>query len=166
ANLEKALADIKIEWASRKAEITDTLRNSRSLLRNKEGFNPDRVATVLANVQAACGDFESANPLCFESLQGLTTENIKKATRPNYAVPKHRFFEVCTDFAWAVEALLLHLTHGFHRYAEEQIVLRKAQANIVSFDDLILKLRNGLRDPITGYRLAQAVGASYQAVLV
>src|SRR5206468_11666582 len=106
------------------------------------------------------------NPLCFQSLQELTTENIKKATRPNYAVPKHRFFELCTDFARAVEALLLHLTHGFHRYAEEQIVLRKAQANIVSFDDLILKLRNGLRDPNTGSRLAQAVGAGYQAVLV
>ena len=166
ANLEKALADIKAEWASSEAEVTDTLRNSRNLSRNKEGFNPDRVAKTVANVQAACGDFESANPLCFQSLQELTTENIQKATRPNYAVPKHRFFDLCTDFARAVEALLLHLTHGFHRYAEEQIVLRKDHANIVSFDDLILNLRNGLRDPNSGSRLAQAVGASYQAVLV
>src|SRR4029077_11711897 len=54
ANLEKALADIKIEWTTRKAEITDTLRNSRSLLRNKEGFNSDCVAKILADVQAAC----------------------------------------------------------------------------------------------------------------
>ena len=44
ANLEKALADIKTEWASSEAEVTDTLRNSRNLSRNKEGFNPDRVA--------------------------------------------------------------------------------------------------------------------------
>ena len=150
ANLEKALADIKTEWASSEAEVTDTLRNSRNLSRNKEGFNPDRVAKTVANVQAACGDFESANPLCFQSLQELTTENIQKATRPNYAVPKHRFFDLCTDFARAVEVLLLHLTHGFHQYAEEQIVLRKDHANIVSFDDLILNLRNGLRDPNSG----------------
>ena len=94
ANLEKALADIKAEWASSEAEVTDTLRNSRNLSRNKEGFNPDRVAETVANVQAACGDFESDNTLCFQSIQKMKTENIKKTTQHNYEVTKQKFYNL------------------------------------------------------------------------
>src|SRR5581483_8825139 len=73
--------------------------------------------------------------------------------------------DLCTGFVDAVAEVFLLSTYDFLQYADQEIPKRKARTNTVTFDDLILRLRDALKSP-AGERLAAAVSAKYRAALI
>jgi exodeoxyribonuclease V beta subunit len=163
--IERSVEEIRTEWKRKHSEIKEILEHDSNLLRSQQYFNADRVAELLLKIAEACGEFDSADPLCFKALEDVSSEAIKVGTKNNQTPPKHRFFELCTIFASSVQTLLLRFTYDFLAYAEKELHRRKAQTNTVNFDDLVLALRRALMGP-SADRLAMAIGAKYRAVLV
>ena len=163
--IAETMREISAEWDANGAAIERILRDHPGLSHSKTNFNAERVTELLTGVKEACGDFDCADPLCLSSLKELTTKAIEEAKLKTKTVPTHRFFELCGAFVQVVEALFLRLTCDFLDYADLEIPTRKARANTVTFDDLILRLRSSLKGK-NGDRLAKAVGAGYRAVLV
>jgi exodeoxyribonuclease V beta subunit len=163
--IERSADEIRAEWKSKESEIKKILENDPNLSRSQQHFHADRVAELLLKIAEACGDFDSADPLCFKALEDVSSEAIKAGTKTNHTPPKHRFFELCTTFARSVQTLFLRLTYDFLEYAGKEIPLRKARSNTINFDDLVLALRRALDGP-SAERLSKAIGAKYRAVLV
>ena len=165
AEIEESIHAIRREWKSSASTIERILREDENLARNQNAFRLDRVEELLSQIDQACGDFKSADPMCIRALAEVTAEKIKTGTKPSRPAPTHRFFDLCTGFVDAVAEVFLRSTYDFLQYADQEIPKRKARTNTVTFDDLILRLRDALKSP-AGERLAAAVSAKYRAALI
>jgi len=163
--LTRAFENVCAEWKINQLAIQKLLEQDSALSRNQTSFPPDRVTQLIAGITEACGDFARADPICLKTLAEATVEEIAAGTKKKSTPPTHRFFELCTVFAGLVEDLFTLLTYDFLAYARAELPQRKARANVVTFDDLILRLRDALMGP-AGDRLASAIGAKYKAALI
>ena len=59
-----------------------------------------------------------------------------------------------------------HLYVSFLEYLKENLPAVKQEAAVIQFDDLVSRLRDALRDPVTGKRLAMRICNRYKAVFV
>jgi exodeoxyribonuclease V beta subunit len=164
-DIEKSFEAMRAEWKANSAKIERILQTDGNLSRGKASFSSERIQELLENIAEACGDFDCANPPCIKALAGVTTEAIAAGTKPTGTAPAHRFFEECSVFSKLVEELFLHLTFDFLQYAKTELPKRKSRAGIVTFEDLVLRLRDALVGS-GGKKLAAAVGEKYRAVLV
>ncbi|QLG87173.1 exodeoxyribonuclease V subunit beta [Chitinibacter bivalviorum] len=87
--------------------------------------------------------------------------------------PEHEFFAALEDLqdsrATLETDLAVYFNHWllkFGAYAREQLVLRKAQAGQMSFDDSLTLLASALRDETRASNLIAKVHAKYRAALV
>ncbi len=163
--LEEAFAALRAEWRTNNSEIKSILRTNGSLSRAQSAFSPARVEELLNHLAESCNDFERVNPVCLKALEQVTAEAIAAGTKRTGSAPLHRFFDQCSAFSRLVEALFLHLTYAFLQYAGIELPKRKARTGVVTFDDLILRLRGALK-ATGGDKLAAAIGAKYQAALI
>jgi len=162
---EKTLAALAKEWAGHRAEIEELLRHDNNLSRSEKAFREDRVDTLVVQVAEVCADFASANPESIKALSGLTSEAIAAGTKGTGTAPEHLFFTLSSDFCRAVEALFNQLTHEFLEFAQAELPKRKALTSTVTYDDLIIGLRDALRRE-GGDTLAHAIGDKYPAALI
>jgi exodeoxyribonuclease V beta subunit len=163
--IRQAFENVCAEWRSNQLGIQKLLEHDSGLSRNQTAFPPERVVQLIAGITEACDDFERADPISIKTLSEVTTEAIAARTKKKSTPPTHRFFELCTIFTDLVEDLFTQLTYDFLAYAKAELPLRKARANVVTFDDLILRLRDALVGP-SGDSLASAVGTKYKAALI
>jgi exodeoxyribonuclease V beta subunit len=163
--LQKAIETIRAEWRANGPAVQHILEEDRNLKHSPQFFSPTRVWELVVILKEAFENSADPDPLCLSPLHELTVQNIEDATRKNHTPPKHRFFELCSEFNDSVETLFLRLTYDFLQYAEDELPARKTRTNTVNFDDLILGLRSALKSRL-GDRLAAAVGRRYRAVLV
>ncbi|MDZ4694883.1 MAG: exodeoxyribonuclease V subunit beta [Deltaproteobacteria bacterium] len=84
----------------------------------------------------------------------------------------HPFFRAAEDFCDAHKAftgrqnpVVLSYKKGLVEYVRAELPRRKAAGGVLSFDDLLHKLRHALSGP-TGQRLAQVIHEQYQAALI
>jgi exodeoxyribonuclease V beta subunit len=166
SGLEDALGKVREEWQESGLEIERILRHDRALCRTRAAFHRDRVTELLRTIEQACGEVDCSEPAWLDATKELSTETIKARTRDNCAPPEHRFFQLCSKLQATVETVLLRLTYDFIEYQKREIPLRKTRTNTLSFDDLILKLREALQNGKQGKQLAKALRNSYRAVLV
>jgi exodeoxyribonuclease V beta subunit len=163
--VEQAFAAVCAEWKLRRGQVAQVLQEDRGLSRAKDAFNPERVTGILANLALACEHFESAAPDCIGALAEVCSDAIAAGTTRKGVAPAHRFFDLCGDFCGLVTALLNRLTREFLFFARSELPKRKARANIVTYDDLILGLRDALRGQ-RGPKLAGLIGQRYRAALI
>lgn len=163
--LTSTLVALRAEWKKSRDAIRAILSDGSTLSQSADNFRADTLDELLPQVAGACaeGGVEDASYLC--ALERLTNEAITKATKKRAVTPEHPFFTLCSTFVSNAQALLLRLTHDFLEYSEVELPRRRAAANVVTFDDLIVRLRKALDGPGSD-RLKKAVRARYNAVLV
>src|SRR5262249_17876264 len=64
--IERSMEEIRDEWKSKKSEVKQILEHDPNLSRSQQQFHPDRVNELLPKIAEACGEFDSADPLCFK----------------------------------------------------------------------------------------------------
>jgi exodeoxyribonuclease V beta subunit len=165
AEIEESFKAIATEWKTSRSQIQKMLREDKNLARRQDAFPLPHVEELLKQFEQACGGFDCADPKCIKALTALTTEAIAAGTKHTGTSPEHRFFDLCSVFSALVDELFNHLTYEFLQYAKAELPKRKAKTNIVTFDDLILRLRDALIGP-GGAALAVAIGKKYQAALI
>jgi exodeoxyribonuclease V beta subunit len=160
-----AFTAVKEEWKSRRAEIEKLLREDGGLSRAQDNFHPARVAEIIAKVTEACEELDFTDPESIAALSQIRSEAVAAGTKPTGTAPVHRFFTLSTEFCQAVETLFSQLTHEFLEFAQAELSKRKAQTNTVTYDDLIIGLRDALRQK-GGKALARAIREKYSTALI
>jgi len=165
SEIEKAFVAVTREWGERSLEIERLLRTHSSLSHDASKFRDDRVTQLLSEIAESCKGLMRAAPESLRAIEELSPASIAAGTKAKYSPPTDRFFQLCGGFQQAVEALFSQLSHDFLAYAEMELAKRKAKTNTVTYDDLILSLRDALRGK-DGKILAQRIGGRYSAALI
>jgi exodeoxyribonuclease V beta subunit len=162
---EKAFTELTKEWNANQIRIEEILRNDGNLSHSKEKFNEANVNEIVSLIGSAADSVHKINPTIKAALTKVSIEGIEDFTNPTGTPPTHAFFNKTTDFIQIVEALFSRLTHEFLAYAEVELVKRKANTNSVTYDDLLVGLRNALRQD-GGKELIRLIGLRYSAAMI
>jgi exodeoxyribonuclease V beta subunit len=172
-------------WQAGKWEIIGLLRSPelkgnsvyRSLDRKDEtGERSERDAKIDELIQEMENYLREKDPAfpipLSRQFEAFTRHKLDSSTKKNRAAPSHEIFLLCdTIFELAAEVrevmeqYFLHLRLEAFRYVGEELPKRKRQRNIQHFDDLLLRLRQGLEQK-GGKELAAAVRAKYRVALI
>jgi exodeoxyribonuclease V beta subunit len=102
----------------------------------------------------------------YKALDFFTTESVKKQTGARgKKKPEHPIFGACSQFVAARARWGTAFQREFLAWAPEQLSARKLQRNALSFDDLLVRLRDALRSR-SGSALVDATRKRFAAALV
>ena len=161
--------DLCQAWPSYKRQVGNILKTHPGLNRNKY-----RHASIPAWLQGMDDYVDSggSNPILFSGFEKFTSGGLAGAVKENHRSPTHPFFSLCEALKQKNDALnrtfgerLLGLKAALFSYARKELVRRKEEKNIQSFDDLLLRLHRALEDQ-SGEALARTMRTKYKAVLV
>lgn len=166
---KEALEKAGNAWPSARTGIADILADHEGLHRGKY-----KKAKIPAWIQAmdhymATG---GGHPGLFKGFEKFTTGEINASTKKDHPPPVHPFFDLCETLRqnqMELERLfrqrLLGLKADLFHYVRDELKRRKADKNIQSFDDLLLKLLNGLENR-GGELLAKEIRTKFKAALI
>ena len=168
ADLGRAFEAIKQEWEASHVEISRILAEDKGLSRSREkkkGFSAETCAEYSDHFSKLCSNIEEADPECLKAIECLSTSGILARTKPSKSPPAHAFFEHCEEFQQAAIRFFYKLDSEFIAFARRELPVRKARLNVLSFDDLLIRLRDALSG-VTGNTLAGELRHQYQAALI
>jgi exodeoxyribonuclease V beta subunit len=165
ARIAPAYAAVCQEWRRQRGEIETALLESRALLRSEKNFPVEQTRDFLAQIALGCAPGAAVTPKALDALRAFRAEAIAEGTRKASAPLELRFFDLCSEFCHAVTAHFDGLIHELRLFAQTELPRRKALANTVTYDDLILNLRDALAGK-SGARLSASIGRRYRAVLI
>ena len=160
---------VRAEWKSARDEVEEILSNNEGLnqTRYKKGKIPLWIRAMDAYVSSGGSDLQP-----FKEFNKFTSGELKRSVKQGYDPPSHPFFETCETFREKQEALkesfekrILALKAGLFQYVHDELVRRKKDKNIQSFDDLLLRLHEALEKE-SGEALARAIRAKFKAALI
>lgn len=164
-DIENAFAAVITGWSTHQIEIEGILHHHPGLSHAEQKFSDRNVAELAAVIDSCGRKLEQITPTFINGLRKVSVEGIKDHTTPKGTSPDHLFFELVTKFFRAAETLFSQLAHDFLTYADVELPKRKAKTNTVTYDDLIVTLRNALQED-GGNILARKIGDRYSAALI
>jgi exodeoxyribonuclease V beta subunit len=87
-------------------------------------------------------------------------------TKKGKATPTHRFFDLADTLVQGLEQAFAAIRLACIEYCSKELPARKRQHSIMTYDDLLLGVRNGLRVPRAGTTMAEQVRSRYPAALI
>jgi exodeoxyribonuclease V beta subunit len=155
---------LRAAWPQWRADVHRLL-----VLENKWGVKDCRgklLAEQLALAEACLSD-PSAQRKSYAAFDSFTPECLAKNTsrRSGHTAPQHEFFTLCGTLAEAHLQLCGSLQAEFLTWARAELPRRKAQRNVVSFDDLVTQLASALAGR-GGESLAALIRSRFRAALV
>lgn len=165
--IEKKLAEVAGAWSKSSVAVGRILRHHPSLSRDKtkSNFALSEIAQIESDLQAVCADYRNSNPESLCAITKVSSSEIERSTKPTGTAPRHPFFDLCEDFRDLTSRYFHQLDHEFADFAQQEIPKRKARLNVLTYDDLLTRLRDALAGE-TGPTLAKALGTQYRAALI
>jgi exodeoxyribonuclease V beta subunit len=170
AGWERARQATLDAWATDRRTVAEILRSSPALRRNAYPVPSvelwiERLDDVLAI---------ASPPLSLHArwLERLGRSAIANGTRKGARAPAHRFFDLCEQL-WKIDqaihaalpARLLALKLELAQTAPRDAALRKRRRTLLTFDDLLHRVRGALRGE-RGDDLAARIRSRYEAALI
>jgi len=87
-------------------------------------------------------------------------------TKKRKETPVHRFFELADTLIQGLEHAYTAIRLSCIDYCSAELRARKRQQGIMTYDDLLLGVRNGLQAPGVGTTMAEQVRSRYPAALI
>lgn len=129
------------------------------------------VASMMTLMDRFVDDKSIGFPL-FKGFEKFTANKIINSTRKNCSPPSNKIFDICDALfnknvilESEMESFLLFLKRRFFEFAHTRLLNRKKNLNIQFYDDLLVKLKNALKDK-GGTQLADTIRQEYRAALV
>ncbi len=163
--LETFFALLADQWRLEKTGISELL-GPGALSQNKDGhFGPVALPKHLANLDSLFSCMEEACTECLLSIPAFSSSEIAAAVLKKKVAPTHPFFDRCQEFSELTTRLLHQLNGEFIAFAKCELPQRKERLNVLTYDDLLIRLRNALQGP-NGNAFASALGGKYRAALI
>ena len=166
---QNCFADLAGTWTKVRHEVEDLLSNCAGL--NRSQYKIDNLARWLAAMESYLSS-NGNDPQPFKEFEKFTASKIQGATKKGHAPLQHDFFDRCEHFMSvqkelidAFERRLLGLKAALFAFAGKELAKRKQQANVLSFDDLLLKLHSALGHD-AGDELAGFIRSKFPAALI
>ena len=160
-------AEIAAIWPAVREEVCGKLKNP-ALHASIYGRKADGLIKAMDAFIASGGPFF---PL-FKDFEKFTAAKIASLAKKNHAAPEHAFFQLCQAIQERAEVLtreldtyLLFLRVEVARTVRKELAARKARNNIIFFDDILLKMRDALKEK-GGEELTRAIREKYKAALI
>jgi exodeoxyribonuclease V beta subunit len=164
--IEAKLAEVAKEWSKSCAAIIRIISKDPNLSRAKnKNFPPEKVPLILADLREVCTDFRLANPDSLLAINCVSRSEIERCTNKTGIAPRHHFFDLCEDFYRLTTRYFHQLEHEFIAFARQELPRRKARLNVLTYDDLLTRLRDVLKSE-SGPTLLKALSAQYRAALI
>ncbi len=162
--IETAWAAIQERWDQWEREIREIFCEARWA---KDPYSIPQKMEAAIRVLADClkhptGSTDEAN-----CIRLFSTTQIRNKTRSRKEVerPEHKLFELCETISGLEENLKVLASSVFVSWARKELTRRKYNRNVLSFDDLLSRLRDALVAS-GGKRLAEAIQGRYRAALL
>jgi exodeoxyribonuclease V beta subunit len=173
AEVTPLVAELREIWQQQRADILDLILQDKVLGRGEKAYRKDRVEAAVAELYA----WLAGEPLVLSPppavgffgnsalLAGSKPASIGKGLIP----PQHPMFDLCDQIHAATRRLqrdfMVALQVEALQWCREEVRQRKAAANVLAPDDLLLGAHEALQGP-GGERLAQCVSKSWPVALI
>ncbi|MEW7978820.1 MAG: exodeoxyribonuclease V subunit beta [Candidatus Sedimenticola endophacoides] len=154
-------------WEHQRQTITETLHSATGL--NGNTYRKASMEGWFRSMDAYLSQGESA---WFDKFDRFTSGKLADSRNKGREAPQHPFFDHCGSLLElrgrlrsAYRDRLQRLIAGLIRFADAQLALRKDQAGVQSYDDMLLNLERALDAP-GGERLAAVLRGRYAAALI
>ena len=158
---------LRAAWTARRGEVIEILRGP-ALKANVYGARVDGLIESLDNYLA-----DDAFPFPPPAeVARFTPAALEEAARKNETVPVHDIFLLCEgllvragDLETLLEGRLLYLKAEAIRTIRQELPARKAKRHVLSYDDLLVRLRDALYGP-AGPALVASIGRKFRCALI
>ncbi len=168
-NFKQAFSKVASSWPSYKNEIETILLQEIGLNRNT--YRKSSIPALIKKMDD-CAKSSGQDPFLFIGFEKFTKSSILKATKKKHDPVSHHFFGLCEDLKQIQDELLdlfeqslIALKIELIAFLQTQLVKRKKDKNIRSFDDLLLNLYNAINKN-DGQPLLNTLRNTYQAALI
>jgi len=160
---------VRSAWQSSRDDVEKLLMENEGLNRTRYGKSkiPRWLQSMDTYLSGSGSQIEPGN-----WFKKLTAEEIRSSIKKDSTPPEHDFFELCEDLYERQKILrdiferrLLGLKQEFFNYVDREFARRKTEKNVLSFDDLLLKLHNALEEQ-TDDELARSIRTKFKAALI
>jgi exodeoxyribonuclease V beta subunit len=160
---------VRSAWQSSRDDVEKLLMGDEGL--NRTRYGKARIPLWLQSMDAYLST--SGNQIKPGNwFKKFTAEEIRSSVKKHRTPPEHAFFKLCEDLYERQNKLidifenrLLGLKQKFFGYVDREFARRKTEKNVLSFDDLLLKLHTALEEQ-TDDELAQSIRAKFKAALI
>ena len=167
-SLEATMAEITARFAELRAGWKQWREEIIALFVQKPPWaKPSFPPTAMSALPLLDGLFaDPAEPIeAYEALAVFSPGSLDEGTKKNKAVPPHPFFEACARIHAARQKLKVGVQRDFLKWAREELPRRKAQRNVITFDDLLTRLHAALHSP-SGDALVRIIRGKFRAALI
>ncbi len=166
---QDAFHQVRQTWSGARPEVGEILLNDKGLNRNK--YRRDSIPIWMQTLDQYLTSGEN-NPVLFDKFEKFTSNEIANAVKNGFSIPKHPFFDLCQNLKERSDELtsiferqIVGLKSELFATVRDELQQKKADRNVQSFDDLLLKLFHALSDK-TGTELARSIREKYHAALI
>lgn len=106
-----------------------------------------------------------AAPETLAVIASFAAAALRKATLKDATTPEHCCFELCEKFGELAERYVQAVRAWFIAWARQELARRKSERNVLSFDDLLTRLRDALRSS-RGPALIRQLRGRFDAALI
>ena len=152
-------------WASGREEAVDILA-SGPFQRNRQGFRRGEPEALAAALDRALEDPDVLPPPGLaDLLLPITPGRLEQALRAGAELPDHPVFRAAEAFLEAVRAWQAAFVPAFLSWAPAELARRKAERDVLGFEDLLEGVFRALQGP-RGESLAASLRQRFRAALI
>jgi len=161
---EEVVSQLAGIWAQERYDIVAMLNNGA--LKQAQ----DKYCSVNLTAWSAELDAYFADPkqvlLPAGIFEKYSSSRLAVHTKKGKETPVHQFFELADTLIQGLEQAYATIRLACIEYCSKELPTRKRRQNIMTYDDLLLEVRNGLQAPGTGMTMAEQVRSRYPAALI
>ncbi|MFA7617750.1 MAG: exodeoxyribonuclease V subunit beta [Thiohalomonadaceae bacterium] len=156
-------------WQAQREAIVALLTGTKDLSKGKDAYPEKKVLEAAAALDEhfAADAEDYLLPSGFELFTSAHLDASLMPSRRNKGAvaPRHAFFDLCQDLTDMRKARVMQLTAAALRFCREELVRRKTERGLVSFDDLLAHLADALHGA-GGDALAQQVARRFPVAMI
>ncbi|MEO7724838.1 MAG: exodeoxyribonuclease V subunit beta [Chthoniobacterales bacterium] len=164
AELQKLLEQLRVAWKKEEKSVRQFFVENAWAKRNRVHADAERMSRLLDDF-AACLSAEGGAVEQLSCFEKLARRSVHEAILVRYEKPERRIFDLSGALLELDAEFAVALQVEFFSYARAQLLERKLQQNVLSFDDLLTRLDEALAAP-GGAGLARSIREKYQAALI
>ncbi|NOX25405.1 MAG: exodeoxyribonuclease V subunit beta [Deltaproteobacteria bacterium] len=152
-------------WQSERRAILAALA-SPALRKTADTYKPENISAWAAQLDNFAQDMAGFFP--FAAVEAFSQKVLIRETKPSKAgqTPEHNFFKLCGRMTETLEQAAYGALHGFLEQCLAALPELKRLGGLVSYDDLLGGVHDGLCRAETGRQLARRVGRQYPVALI